>query len=189
MGTGKAIISTPYWYATEMLAEGRGRIVPFQQSGCHGGTDHRPSGQRCRAARHAQKSLYCSAVTPSGRRSPENISRFSVKCGKTAPGTPVPGIPMLKTSRPSRSFELPEIKLDHLKAFTDDTGILQHANYTIPDRTHGYCTDDNARALLVAAMGQNTCRQTAGVSIHSAVIISDFFCMPIMKKMGAFAIS
>ena len=52
-------------------------------------------------------------------------------------------------------FELPEIKLDHLKAFTDDTGILQHANYTIPDRTHGYCTDDNARALLVAAMGES----------------------------------
>ena len=52
------------------------------------------------------------------------------------------------------NFELPEIKLDHLKAFTDDTGILQHSNYTIPDRTHGYCTDDNARALLVAAMGQ-----------------------------------
>jgi hypothetical protein len=52
------------------------------------------------------------------------------------------------------NFELPEIKLDHLKAFTDDTGILQHANYTIPARTHGYCTDDNARALLVAAMGQ-----------------------------------
>jgi hypothetical protein len=52
------------------------------------------------------------------------------------------------------NFELPEIKLDHLKAFTDDTGMLQHANHTIPDRTHGYCTDDNARALLVAAMGQ-----------------------------------
>ena len=52
------------------------------------------------------------------------------------------------------NFELPEIKLDHLKAFTDDTGVLQHANYTIPDRIHGYCTDDNARALLVAAMGQ-----------------------------------
>ena len=51
-------------------------------------------------------------------------------------------------------FELPEIKLDHLKAFTDDTGILQHATHTIPDRGHGYCTDDNARALLVAAMGQ-----------------------------------
>jgi len=41
-----------------------------------------------------------------------------------------------------------------MKAFTDDTGILQHANYTIPDCAHGYCTDDNARALLVASMGQ-----------------------------------
>ncbi|MFW9847420.1 MAG: hypothetical protein ACFFD6_11770 [Candidatus Thorarchaeota archaeon] len=52
------------------------------------------------------------------------------------------------------NFELPEIKLDHLKALTDDTGILQHVTYTIPHRTHGYCTDGNARALLVAAMGQ-----------------------------------
>jgi len=52
------------------------------------------------------------------------------------------------------NFELPEIKLDHLKTITDDTGILQHATHTIPDRIHGYCTDDNARALLVAAMGR-----------------------------------
>ena len=48
------------------------------------------------------------------------------------------------------NFELPEINLDHMKAFTDDTGILQHANYTIPDRAHGYCTDDNASALPAA---------------------------------------
>ena len=46
------------------------------------------------------------------------------------------------------------MKLDHLKTLTDDTGILQHATHTVPDRTHGYCTDDNARALLVAAMGR-----------------------------------
>jgi hypothetical protein len=52
------------------------------------------------------------------------------------------------------AFELPEIKLDHLKTLTDDTGILQHANHTIPDRSHGYCTDDNARALLAAVMGR-----------------------------------
>ena len=46
------------------------------------------------------------------------------------------------------------MKLDHLKTFTDDTGILQHATHTIPNRHHGYCTDDNARALMVAAMGR-----------------------------------
>ena len=58
MGTGKAVISTPYWYATEMLAEGRGQIVPLPQSGCHSGTSYPTFGQRCRTARHAQKSLY-----------------------------------------------------------------------------------------------------------------------------------
>ncbi len=50
-------------------------------------------------------------------------------------------------------FDLPELKLDHLITLTDDTGILQHATYTTPNRNHGYCTDDNARALMVAAMG------------------------------------
>ena len=45
---------------------------------------------------------------------------------------------------------LPELKLDHLSAMTDGTGILQHSRFTIPDRNHGYCTDDNARALMVA---------------------------------------
>jgi hypothetical protein len=52
------------------------------------------------------------------------------------------------------NFELPEMKLDHLKSLTDDTGILQHATHTVPNRDHGYCTDDNARALMVAAMGR-----------------------------------
>jgi hypothetical protein len=46
------------------------------------------------------------------------------------------------------------MKLDHLIRLTDDTGILQHATHTVPDRDHGYCTDDNARALMVAAMGR-----------------------------------
>jgi len=46
------------------------------------------------------------------------------------------------------------MKLDHLKSLTDDTGILQHATFTIPDRFHGYCTDDNARALMVVAIAR-----------------------------------
>ena len=49
-------------------------------------------------------------------------------------------------------YGLPEINLSHLKVLTDDTGILQHAKYTIPDLSHGYCVDDNARALIAVSM-------------------------------------
>jgi len=50
----------------------------------------------------------------------------------------------------------PEISLDHLERLTDRTGIIQHAIYSIPNRRTGYCTDDNARALIVAACHHNT---------------------------------
>jgi glycosyltransferase involved in cell wall biosynthesis len=153
MGTGKAVISTPYWYATEMLAEGRGRIVPFRNPNAIaqqivGLLDNDVD-------RHAMRKK---AYTFSREAVWKEVSRkylqvFSeVRQNRTQ--NPRPRHSYVENIKVITNFELPEIKLDHLKAFTDDTGILQHANYTIPDRTHGYCTDDNARALLVAAMGQ-----------------------------------
>jgi hypothetical protein len=54
-----------------------------------------------------------------------------------------------------RQQRLPEIKLDHLRRMTDGTGMLQHAKYTVADRSHGYCVDDNARALIVAVTAQD----------------------------------
>jgi hypothetical protein len=59
------------------------------------------------------------------------------------------------TSAGPRPQLLPEINLDHLHRMTDGTGILQHAKHTVPDRTHGYCVDDNARALIVAIAAQD----------------------------------
>jgi hypothetical protein len=153
MGTGKAVISTPYWYATEMLAEDRGRIVPF----------HNPDALAEQVIelldndvdRHAmRKKAYMfsrDAVWRAVSRKYLQVFR-GVQLNRAR--NPRPRHSYVKNVKAITSFELPEIRLDHLKAFTDDTGILQHANYTIPDRTHGYCTDDNARALLVAAMGQ-----------------------------------
>lgn len=153
MGTGKAIISTPYWYATEMLAEERGRIVPF----------HDPDAMAEQIIdlldndvdRHAmRKKAYIfsrDAVWKEVSRKYLQVFR-EVQLNRTR--NPRPRHSYVENIKAITKFELPEIKLDHLKAFTDDTGILQHATYTIPDRTHGYCTDDNARALLVAAMGE-----------------------------------
>jgi glycosyltransferase involved in cell wall biosynthesis len=153
MGTGKAVISTPYWYATEMLAEGRGRIVPF----CN------PNAMAEQiidlldndVERHAmrKKAYIFSRDAVWKEVSRKYLQVFSdVRQNRTR--NPRPRHSYVENIKAITNFELPEIKLDHLKAFTDDTGIIQHANYTIPNRNHGYCTDDNARALLVAAMGQ-----------------------------------
>lgn len=153
MGTGKAVISTPYWYATEMLAEGRGRIVPF----CDPDALAEQINELLEndTERHAMRKK---AYTFSREAVWKEVSRkylqvFS-EVRKTRTRNPRPRYSYVEHIKAITHFELPEIKLDHLHALTDDTGILQHANFTIPDRTHGYCTDDNARALLVAAMGQ-----------------------------------
>ena len=153
MGTGKAVISTPYWYATEMLAEGRGRIVPFSNPDAMaeqivGLLDND-------VERHAiRKKAYTFSREAVWKEVSRKYLQVFSEVRQTRIRKPRPRHSYVENIKAITNFELPEIKLDHLKAFTDDTGILQHANHTIPDRTHGYCTDDNARALLVAAMGQ-----------------------------------
>jgi hypothetical protein len=153
MGTGKAVISTPYWYATEMLAEGRGRIVPFRNPDAIaeqiiGLLDND-------VARHAmRKKAYMFSRDAVWKEVSRKYLQVFSEVRQNRARNPHPRHSYVENMKAITNFELPEIKLDHLKAVTDDTGILQHANYTIPDRTHGYCTDDNARALLVAAMGQ-----------------------------------
>ncbi len=154
MGTGKPVISTPYWYATEMLAEGRGRIVPFNDPGAmaeqiidllDNETDRHTIRKKaytfCRDAVWKEVS----------RRYLEVFSEVQLERSRR----PRPRHLYIENVKSITDFELPEMKLDHLKTLTDDTGILQHATYTIPNRDHGYCVDDNARALLVAAMGRN----------------------------------
>jgi glycosyltransferase involved in cell wall biosynthesis len=153
MGTGKAVISTPYWYATEMLAEGRGRIVPFRNPDAI--ADQIVGLLDNDVERHAmRKKAYTFSREAVWKAVSRKYLQVFTEVQQNRIRNPRPRHCYVENIKAITNFELPEIKLDHLKAFTDDTGILQHANYTIPDRTHGYCTDDNARALLVAAMGQ-----------------------------------
>ncbi|CAB1061169.1 Glycosyltransferase [Olavius sp. associated proteobacterium Delta 1] len=165
MGTGKAVISTPYWYATEMLAQDRGRIVPFHNSNAMAEQiiDLLDNDVERHAMRKKAYMFSRDAVWKEVSRKYLQVFR-EVQLNRTR--NPRPRHSYVENIKAITIFELPEIKLDHLKAFTDDTGILQHANYTIPDRTHGYCTDDNARALLVAAMGQKYL-PTNGLGLNS----------------------
>ena len=153
MGAGKAIISTPYWYATEMLAEDRGRLVPFND----------PDAMAVQiidlldndVIRHAmRKKAYVFSRDAVWKEVSNQYLQLFNDAQLNRDTNPRPRHAYVAHIKAITAFELPEIKIDHLKTLTDDTGILQHANHTIPDRSHGYCTDDNARALLAAAMGR-----------------------------------
>jgi len=153
MGTGKAVISTPYWYATEMLAEGRGIIVPFKNPDAiaeHiiGLLDNDMKLQTMRKKAYT----FCREATwkEVSRRYLEVFSEVQLNRSRH----PRPRHLYIENIKSITNFDLPEMKIDHMKNLTDDTGILQHATQTVPYRDHGYCTDDNARALMVAAMGR-----------------------------------
>ncbi len=153
MGTGKAVISTPYWYATEMLAEGRGIIVQFKNPDAMAeqiidllDDDVSRNAMRKKAYTFSRAAIWKEV----SQRYLEVFSEVKLNRARR----PRPRHSYIENIKSITNFELPEIKLDHLKTLTDDTGILQHATHTIPDRVHGYCTDDNARALMVAAMGR-----------------------------------
>ena len=153
MGAGKAVISTPYWYATEMLAEERGRIVPFNNPDAMAeqiidllDNDVKRHTIRKKAYTFCREAIWKEV----SRRYLEVFSEVQLRRSLH----PRPRYLYIEKIKSITNFELPEMKLDHLKILTDDTGILQHATHTIPNRDHGYCTDDNARALMVAAMGR-----------------------------------
>jgi len=152
-GAGKAVISTPYWYAEELLSEERGILVPFADSEAIAAqVIHLLSNE---AERHAirkraylmSRQMVWSAVAReymhSFERAREERSRH-----------PRPTFAASKLQ--AQTAELPMLKLDHLETLTDDTGILQHAIFTDPNYDEGYTTDDNARALILAAMLERT---------------------------------
>ncbi|NIM49388.1 MAG: glycosyltransferase [Gemmatimonadales bacterium] len=148
LGAGKAVVSTPYWYATEMLSNGRGCVVPFGEVGKLADTviDLLASGTACHAMRKRAYTFSRGSIwSQVARRYLEVFSE--AHCKRLL--TPRPAIQVL-TMR-WRIAALPEIKLDHLVRLTDETGVLQHAIHFVPERSHGYCTDDNARALIVAS--------------------------------------
>jgi glycosyltransferase involved in cell wall biosynthesis len=149
VGAGKAVISTPYWYAKELLAEERGVLVPFRDPEALANqvidlldNDTKRHTMRKKAYMYGRKMIWSHVA---------QLYFESFRCARsdrhqfTHPDFSVK--PLDK-----RLGELPPLKLDHLHHMTDETGILQHAIFTIPNYSEGYCTDDNARALMVSIL-------------------------------------
>ena len=147
MGAGKAVVSTPYWHAAEALAEDRGRLVPFADAEALADAfrDLLSDATQLHAVRK-RAYQYCRDMT--WTRVAERYLDLFARVRRERNRRPRPA----RTSRPAepRFDSLPELNVNHMRALTDDTGILQHAHYSVPDRRHGYSTDDQARALIVA---------------------------------------
>lgn len=148
MGAGKAVVSTPYWHATEMLADGRGRIVPFRDAESMGGAilelldnEAERNAVRKRAYAHCRPMVWRHVAQDYLDLFTEATQAWVQTRHHTA---------RMATPRRSEKFDLPDIDLRHMRILTDSCGVLQHCRYSTPDRNHGYCTDDNARALIVA---------------------------------------
>jgi glycosyltransferase involved in cell wall biosynthesis len=142
MGAGAAVASTPYWHAKELLADGRGRLFPFADSAALGETliALLTSPAELRQAREAAYSFTRSFTWP---QIGAQYLKLSATLGQSAPKR-------VRQPELPRASSLPELRLDHLLRLTDDTGIIQHATFSVPARETGYCVDDNARALIVA---------------------------------------
>jgi len=149
LGAGKAIISTPYWYAEEMLSGERGGLVPFRDPAALAATvvdlmnnEAKRHAMRKRAYLYGRKMVWPQVA----RRYMETFERARSERRHFSFST------LTLKALDENGGELPPLKLDHLRHMADDTGMLQHAIFTVPNYHHGYTTDDNTRALMVSTL-------------------------------------
>lgn len=147
LACGKAIVSTPYWYAEELLDDERGILVPFKN--------------REKMSEALTDLLIDENKRNRIRKKAYDAGRLKTwnNVAKIYSGVFRQAIEEHKVSYKRKFINsaksispLPEISFTHLKNITDDTGVLQHSVFSIPNPNYGYCTDDNVRALLATFM-------------------------------------
>ena len=152
-GAGKAIISTPYWHAQELLAQERGILVPFANAeaiaeGVNSflSNPNLMTAMRKRAWK-AGREMTWPVVARHYMESFEK-ARFVLTDSSVTTKN--------KAKDDGKEYPIPPLKLDHLYTMSDQTGIFQHAIYNIPNFQEAYCVDDNARAFILTLLLQET---------------------------------
>ena len=164
-GAGNAVVSTPYWHAAELLTADRGKLVPFRDAKAIAVAvvdllrDETLRHTMRKNAYKLGRDMVWSRVAQLYEKSFEQARQDHSFVGrKSSP---------IKTLD-EQPGQLPEMKLDHLFRMSDSTGIFQHASFTVPNFVEGYCTDDNARALVLSVMLQKLGHGSPQLCAHAA---------------------
>ena len=145
VGIGAGVVSTPYWHAEELLANGRGKLFNFNDPSNLSSTlldlfDH---PEKLQAIKQRAYDYGLGITWP---KTGDKYCKVAQEIVKVA---------AKETEAVHKEMDLlvlPSFSLKHINRMTDDTGIIQHAKFGIPNLKEGYCMDDNARALLMATM-------------------------------------
>ena len=148
-GAGKAVISTPYWHAVELLSDDCGVLVPFGDAKA---IAREVIGLlRDETRRHAMRK---NAYKLGREMIWSNVARLYMQSFESArlERAVLSRKTFATKTLDQQAQELPDLRLDHLLRMTDSTGMFQHATYTVPNFSEGYCLDDNARAFILAVL-------------------------------------
>jgi glycosyltransferase involved in cell wall biosynthesis len=181
-GAGNAVVSTPYWHAAELLSEGRGKLVPFRDAAAIAVAvvellrdEPLRHTLRKNAYRLGRDMVWSRVAQLYGKSFEQARHDHSFAERKSSP---------IKTLD-EQPGQLPVMKLDHLFRMSDSTGIFQHASFTVPNFAEGYCTDDNARALVLALMLQNLGHGSAQLGAQAATYAA-FLNHAFDRQLGRF---
>jgi glycosyltransferase involved in cell wall biosynthesis len=151
-GLGRAVVSTPYWHAKELLSDGCGILVPFADVKALSTEiaglltdDVRRHSMRKRAYAASRSMTWVQTAK-------RYLSVFETESENARLGISLPADAIVSGRN---AHVIPEIRIAHFLSLYDGTGVIQHAVHSVPDRSHGYCVDDNARALLFSSLLAN----------------------------------
>jgi hypothetical protein len=145
VGVGAAVLSTPYWHASELLADGRGKLFDFNDSENLSLmlTDLLDNPKELNKLKRKARDYGRKITWPKTGEKYVDVGKNILKLGQRS---------TKKKDTVLDFLILPPFTLAHINRLTDDTGIIQHAKFGIPNLKEGYCLDDNARALLMVLM-------------------------------------